>query len=183
MRIRAGFTLGLLLALSMAGCGGGDGDDGVATASRGASAKPSSSTGGAGRSEQQSALTYAQCMRANGVPKFPDPDPNGDMGVDLDKLGVDKAKFDAAHQKCKHYLPNGGEPQKPDPQALEQMRQYAKCMRENGVPKFPDPDANGGIALTPDKLGMDPLGPQMKAAEKACEKYRGGGGTTHQEGN
>jgi hypothetical protein len=70
-----------------------------------------------------------------------------------------------------------GDPvQKIDPARLALARQYSRCMRENGVPKFPDPDAYGGIALDPEKIGTDPIGAEMKAAEKACTKYRGDGG-------
>jgi hypothetical protein len=173
MRIRTGLVLCLLLTLGVAGCGGSNGDDGIATA--GTSATPTSSAGAGKGTNQDTALKYSTCMRDNGVPKFPDPDVNGGLGVDLEKLGVSKEKVDAASDKCKQYLPNGGEPQKLDPEKLELVRQHSKCMRENGVPNFPDPDDNGGISLDPTKLGMDPVGPQVKAAEKACEKYLGSG--------
>jgi hypothetical protein len=180
MRIRTGLVLCLLLALGVAGCGGSKGGNGIASA--GGSATPTSSAGAGTGNNQDTALKYSQCMRDNGVPKFPDPDANGGISLDGDKLGVSKDKVDAATEKCKQYLPNGGAPQKVDPAQLDKLRQYAKCMRENGVPKFPDPDANGGIALDPDKLGMDPVGPQIKAAEKACEKYIGAGGSNNQQG-
>jgi hypothetical protein len=42
--------------------------------------RPQQSAGGAGGGggiSQQQLLAFAQCMRANGVPKFPDPSPNG----------------------------------------------------------------------------------------------------------
>jgi hypothetical protein len=183
MRTRTGFVLCLLLALGVAGCGGGKGSNGIASA--GGSATPTSSAAAGAGNNQDTALKYSQCVRDNGVPKFPDPDTKGGLGIDGGKLGVSKETLDAAMEKCKQYLPNGGEPQKLDPAKLDLLRQYAKCMRENGVPKFPDPDANGGIALDPDKLGMDPVGPQIKAAEKACEKYLGAGGgerSTNQSG-
>jgi hypothetical protein len=174
MRIRTGLVLCLLLALGVAGCGGSKGGNGIASA--GGSATPTSSAGAGTGNNQDTALKYSQCMRDNGVPKFPDPNANGGISLDGDQLGVSKDKVDAATQKCKQYLPNGGEPQKIDPQQLDKLRQYAKCMRENGVPKFPDPDENGGIALDPAKLGMDPVGPQIKAAEKVCQKLLGAGG-------
>ena len=34
----------------------------------------------------------AQCMRDNGVPTFPDPDADGNMHLDRDKVGKVKAK-------------------------------------------------------------------------------------------
>src|SRR4051794_14977996 len=174
MRFTSGaVVIGALVVLSLGACGPTAGN-GVATAGGGA-AKPSSSVGAPSNGDDL-ALKYSACVRANGVPNFPDPDTNGGLDVDLGKLGVPKDKLDAADRKCKQYLPNGGQPQKIDPAKLAPARRYSQCMRENGVPKFPDPDANGGIALDPDKLGMDPIGATVKAAEKVCKKYLGDDG-------
>ncbi|MGI5328433.1 hypothetical protein [Actinomadura nitritigenes] len=49
---------------------------------------------------------------------------------------------------------------------------YARCMRENGVPKFSDP-GDGGNLMLPE--GVDPNSPQVKKATEACKKYMGGG--------
>jgi hypothetical protein len=175
MRFTSGAVLiGALVVLSAGACGADKTGTGVATAG-GGTAKPSAGAS-AGAAGDDAALRYSACVRANGVPNFPDPDPNGGLDLDLGKLGVRKEKLDAADQKCKQYLPNGGQPQKLDPQKLTLARQYAQCMRANGVPKFPDPDAYGGIAIDGRKLGTDPVGATMKAAEKACQKYRGDGG-------
>ena len=174
MRFTSGAVLGTLVVLGLGACGADKADTGVATAGGGA-AKPSASAS-AGPAGDDAALKYSACVRANGVPNFPDPDPNGGLDLDLGKLGVSKEKMDAADQKCKQYMPNGGQPQKIDPAKLALARQYSQCMRANGVPKFPDPDAYGGIALDGGKLGMDPIGATVKAAEKACQKYLGDGG-------
>jgi hypothetical protein len=176
MRIRAGLVLGLLLAFGMAGCGGtGDGDgDGVATA--GSSAGATSTTKPDQRSDQEAALEYAKCMREQGI-NMPDPQV-GDDGAMVLRMpapeGGDKEqakeKVEAAEQQCKRYLPNGGEPPPMDPQAMEQMRKFSQCMRENGVPKFPDPTENG-LSVDSGQLGMDPEDPRMTKAEEACAKY------------
>jgi hypothetical protein len=50
----------------------------------------------------------------------------------------------------------------PDPVA------YAKCMRDHGVPGFPDPNSNGELAVDSSSLGIDPDSPQYKAASDAC---------------
>jgi hypothetical protein len=173
MRFASGLMLCLLLILGTAGCGGGGGDTGVATA--GGTAKPTSSAAGGGGKNGDAALKYSQCMRENGVPKFPDPSENGAIDIDLATLGVSKDAVDAAAEKCKQFAPGGGTPRKPDAQKLELMRQYSKCMRDNGVANFPDPDENGGISLDYGKLGIDPTGPTMTAAEKVCAKILGGG--------
>jgi hypothetical protein len=51
---------------------------------------------------------YAECMRANGVPKFPDPGPNG-FQINGNELGMgpNDPTFDAADSKCKQYMPAG----------------------------------------------------------------------------
>ena len=48
------------------------------------------------------------------------------------------------------------------------MLDYARCMRSNGV-DMPDPEFNGG-RVTQRMKGGNP--DKMRAAEKACEKYR-----------
>ena len=46
---------------------------------------------------------------------------------------------------------------------------YSQCMRENGVPGFPDPDANGGLSVNAETLGVAPDSPQYQAADEACK--------------
>lgn len=57
----------------------------------------------------ESMREMAKCMRANGVPEFPDPDPNGggirigqDSGID-----PDDPDFKAAQEKCNDKMPEG----------------------------------------------------------------------------
>ncbi|MDQ1721457.1 MAG: hypothetical protein QOI26_1191 [Pseudonocardiales bacterium] len=184
MHIRKGLVFCLLLAVSMAGCGGSDGNDGVATAGSPWS-KATTSAGTSNLSDQDQALKFAQCMRDNGVPNFPDPKFSGDGGMSIDvPAGSDPQKVDAAMQKCKEYLPNGGQPQKADPQVAEQNRKFAKCMRDNGVPNFPDPGADGGIQINGNDPAMNPIDPKFAAAQKACAQYQpsGGAGQGNQTG-
>lgn len=164
----------LLLALALAGCAQSGPGDGVATAGGpGTSATTSASTG----PDPDGPFKYSKCVRENGVPDFPDPKTDGGGGFSLAvPEGVDKSKVDAAHEKCKHLMPNGGEPQKASPEAIEEGRRMAQCMRENGFPDFPDPDANGGIAIQGGP-GLDPKDPKFQEAEKKCAPQGGG---THQ---
>lgn len=166
MRIRTGFTLGLLLVLSVAGCGGPDGDDGVATA--GGTGSVTSSAKPDGRSDQERGLKFAQCMRELGI-DIPDPQ-DGRVEIRLPE-GVDPQKAQAAMQQCKQYLPNGGQPQKADPQVVEQQRKFAQCMRDNGVSNFPDPDENGGLKIEGGS-GLSPDDPKMQAAQQVCARYQ-----------
>lgn len=186
MRTGKGLALGLLLmTVGLAGCGAAGDDNGVATA--GGQGTTSSAAPG-GLSDQERALKFARCMRDHDIDM---PDPTGDSGGRADKIpsGVDPKKLDAAMQQCKQYQPNGGEPPTMDPEQVQQQRVFAKCMRENGVPDFPDPDSDGTIAIQPGsssgKLGLDPKDPKFQAAQKACAKYQPGApnGDTQSGGN
>jgi hypothetical protein len=48
---------------------------------------------------------------------------------------------------------------------------YAACMRENGVPSFPDPDSSGRFS------GIDKRSPAVQAAQRACRHLAPGGGS------
>lgn len=50
-----------------------------------------------------SARKQAKCMRENGYPTFPDPDPSGKIKLDVGALGAspDDPKFKAAMEKCR----------------------------------------------------------------------------------
>jgi hypothetical protein len=169
VRTGAGLALGLSLVLGLAACGGTNHDNGVATGGKpGGTSGPTS--GGTGN-EQEAMLKFAQCMRDHGI-QMDDPQPGG--GIKLPEV-VDPQKADAAMQQCKQYLPNGGQPQKPDPAQLEQLRKFAQCMRDHGIQNFPDPDANNGLQLDPGKLGLDPKDPKLVAAQNACAKYQPAG--------
>ncbi|GAA3212355.1 hypothetical protein [Actinocorallia longicatena] len=176
-----------VLALTLAACGApADNGDDVATGG-GRSPSASASASLKAGSEKDALLAYSKCMRENGVPDFPDPkiEEGGGVGLSMPK-GADPEKADAANLKCKKVLPNGGEPVKADPKVVEAQRKLAKCMRENGLPDFPDPDENGSTQIQ-GSHDLDPTSAKFKAAEKACAKYRpegddGGRLTTREEG-
>ena len=164
----------LLCLLALAGCAGPARTPGVATADGGATPSAVASSGGsAGGSKDGDALKFAQCMRANGLPWFKDPEPD-QKGIRISvPAGTDKAKVDAAMKICRQYLPNGGEPPKLDPAAIAKLREFSKCMRANGVPDFPDPKADGGIEIREGAgVDIDPESESFRNAERACEQYR-----------
>ena len=178
----------LLLTAALTGCGGSGGGAKIATAN-GSTNKASSTTAASKLSNQDLAVKFGRCMRANGIPDFKDPevDQNGGMRVELptpkDGKLVAKKVIDAAMEKCKQYLPDAGKPRQLDPKQLEQTRQFSVCMRAHGLPKFPDPDANGGIKIDGNAVGGAPGDPKFDAAQKACRKYMPGGGTDTQTRN
>jgi hypothetical protein len=176
MRVRTALLLGLLLVLGLAaGCGKGrGGDNGVASAGGTPTASAGAGTGNSTpdpAKDQENMLKYAQCMREHGV-DMPDPQFEGG-GISMSiPQGTDKAKVEAADKECRHFMPNGGQPMKADPEMQEKMRKYAQCMRENGVPEFPDPSEDGGIRIEGGPGGsLDPGGETFKQADKACQEF------------
>ncbi|GLZ75980.1 hypothetical protein Afil01_07870 [Actinorhabdospora filicis] len=163
MRSRIALALAVLAGLILTGCSPGEGDTPSAESS------PSMSI-------EDTMVAYARCMREHGI-DMPDPEPG--KGVDLSVPdGMDPQVVEAANQECKKFMPNGGEPPKLSAEQLEKNRQYAKCMREHGLPDFPDPDPEtGGISLSGRQF--DPNDPGFQAADKTC----GGPGGTHSEKN
>jgi hypothetical protein len=55
-------------------------------------------------------------------------------------------------------------------------------MRENGVPNFPDPNPDGGIAIKGDELGTGPGDPTFDKAQEICSKNMPDGGPRRIEG-
>lgn len=164
---RTALVLGVLLLTATAGCSRPVGDDGgVATADGRSSASPSASSSG-----RADALKFAQCMRDNGLKDWPDPaEEAGGLGPMPMPEGADPQAVEAATEKCREYLPNGGERPKSDPEQTERLRKFAQCMRDNGVPEYPDPEGDGGPLAIPPDSGIDPSSPDFKAAEEKCQK-------------
>jgi len=61
--------------------------------------------------------------------------------------------------------------------ARAQALKYSRCMRAHAISDFPDPNAQGGIALSPKpRGGLDPHNPRFQAANQACQHYQPGKG-------
>jgi hypothetical protein len=166
MRTKFGFVLGLLLTVGLTACGNADNGDGVATAG-GASTSSAASE----MTEQDKYLKFAQCMRDNGI-DVADPE-DGRPPKRLIPEGVTAAeeKIEAAMEKCEEFAPSPGMQAggQLDAQQQEQLRLMAQCMRDNGVPDFPDPTDKG---LTIEEgSGIDPTDPKFEEAEQKCSQY------------
>ena len=168
----------LALGLALSGCAAQGGETpAVATAGDGAPAAQESEA----PSDEDQAREFAACMRAEGI-DIPDPEPGtgpnsgGKPGpgvaIRIEGGGQNKGKVDAAMEKCRQYMPNGGKMPELTPEQLERMREMARCMRENGVPDFPDPDPNGGGQMIK-KFAEDDA--DRAALDEALEKCRGDG--------
>src|SRR5215469_4354522 len=54
-----------------------------------------------GSTYYQKAVAYAQCMRAHGVPNFPDPYTiNGGMGYNLSEVDTHSPQYQSANRTC-----------------------------------------------------------------------------------
>jgi hypothetical protein len=131
----------------------------------------SSSDETASAADQEQALEFAQCMRENGAPDFPDPDAEGRFSEG--EHDPDDPALRAAQEACRELAPGGEHQNTGDPAFVEQMREFSQCMRDNGVPDFPDPDADGQLR----GVGHEDEGdPTFRAATETCrEKLPGGG--------
>ena len=149
-------------ALSLAaGCGG--------------SPSPSHSQGQAPKGPAQQAFAYARCIRAHGVPAFPDPQVTSTPG----SVGIRQAvpasaglspAFTAAQKACRSILPapgsSGSDDQGPRKQVL---LVFAHCLRTQGITGFPDPNASGQLSIEMiNAAGVDIHTPGFLKAAKAC---------------
>jgi hypothetical protein len=159
----------LIAGLGLTACGGGSGK----ASSGSTSAAAHSGAGGGTTGNSTKAVKYAECMRKNGVPEFPDPDANGRvrlMGKKGSGLDPESPQFKTASQACKAFAPQGAVG---GGQTDPAMLKFAECMRKNGVPNFPDPQ--GGKLIMKEGSGIDPNSPQFQAAQKTCQKLLPGG--------
>ena len=141
----------------------------------GSNAPAATGSGGSGNNVAQ-AVKFAQCMRANGVSQFPDPDASGALTIDGvvngSSLDPNSATFQQAISACKDLEPPGFMGNTRSAQQQEAALKFAQCMRDNGVPDFPDPTANGPIIDTtriPSMAGKDARSdPGFNAAKNKC---------------
>jgi hypothetical protein len=192
-KLIAGLTA---LALLAAGCGGGGKTPTVAhlgssTSSGGSSAGSGGSSAGSGGSQSGSAspgsqaVAYSACVRAHGVPNFPDPkvSTNGNevkVAIAVNPSISGNPHFKSAQEACGKLLPNGGPGAGEGNQqiSLQEQSQYLKaaaCIRSHGIPNFPDPTFSGGGVHVPKTAGINPHSPQVRAAEEACQSLIPGG--------
>ncbi len=134
------------------------------------------SSGNKTTSDMDKRRAYALCMRNNGVPNFPDPNPNGEYGAGHEAISRDDPTFKAANEKCRDLLPAGDKHDVVGPEAVQNLVKFAQCMRDNGVPDFPDPGADGKFPRDAEQKAHND--PKFQAASEKCRKdlpQHGGG--------
>jgi hypothetical protein len=132
-----------MVALIGAGCGSD------APSETGAASTPKAGTASTARKK---ALKFADCMRDNGVARFPDPDASGELTIDgvanRSSLNTDTAAFKAALSACKDLEPAGFTGHKRGAEQQDAALEFAQCMRDNGVKDFPDPTPDSPLIDT-----------------------------------
>lgn len=162
--------LTLVLGLTLTGCAGADSSD---VASVDDDSSPSSTTEPDAGTTEGDGIKFAECMREHGI-DLPDPKDEGGGAVQFSlPRDTDDAAMGKAMDACRQFLPNGGEPMKLDSEQLEQAREFAECMRENGIEDFPDPSSDGGILIGGDTIEIDE---EFEAAQEACSEFLPGRG-------
>jgi hypothetical protein len=152
-------------AVALAACGGSS----------------SSSKSAAKNAVLADALKFSNCMRAHGVPNFPDPVGGGfsfpiGSGFNPFAPGVK-----AAQHACRGFMPGGGPPPEASAQDKERLVRLAACMRAHGVTGFPDPVSSppaspagysiffgqpGAFLAVPSTINVH--SPAFQSAGKAC---------------
>jgi hypothetical protein len=114
-----------------------------------AETRTASNTNASARTE---AVKFAECMRANGVREFPDPDASGTYTIDgianRSSLDTNSAAFRQASSACRDLEPPGFTGGKRSPEQQQAALEFAQCIRANGVKDFPDPAIDDPLVNT-----------------------------------
>lgn len=149
-----------VVVLIGAGCSNGSAEDGGSSSGGG--------SGGQSTADRDKAVKFAECIRKNGVPDFPDPNASGDFefGVNVSPVVWTKA-VDA----CKDLQPPGSLSAQRSPEQQAAALKFAQCIRENGVKDFPDP-ANGDPIIDTTRIPSTEGKGGMRALDAAIAKCR-----------
>jgi hypothetical protein len=180
MRCRRPLTLTsvvVVVAFSLlaAGCGGA-GSPGVASVT---SATPSAAGSSATTSRTHALLLAVQCLRRHGIPNFPDPmiAPSGPAKGQtiLDKRGfraVSSSVVNQAQLACRTALEQAGIHNGPNaganPQEIQNLLAFARCMRNHGVQNFPDPNSQGEFNFAGTGINVNQASQTLLATARTC---------------
>jgi hypothetical protein len=149
-----------MIAVIVAGCGNGAAGTGNSTAAT-----------------HEKAVKFAECMRANGVRAFPDPDATGALTIDAvangSSLDTSSAAFKRALNACKDLEPPGFTGHERNAQEQSAALKFAQCIRDSGVKDFPDPGKGEPLVDTRRIPSSGTPGGMsiLKAAMQKCRPY------------
>jgi hypothetical protein len=156
-------TIVIATALPAAACSSGS------PSSAGASGSPQSG----GSANSSSGLAYSRCVRAHGVPNFPDPGSSGQLSKEavVSALrAVSNSRAEAATGACASLNPAGQENPILTAQEQQDYLRAAACMRSRGITGFPDPTFPGGRLNLQIPSSIDTTSRQFNQAAQTCTK-------------
>jgi hypothetical protein len=159
------------LALLAAGCGGG-GSPGVASVGSSTTTTPSGTTT-TQSGTLASAFAFARCMRAHGIPGWPDPTSGGAFDKSkLRLLGISVSRVRALEEgPCNIPLPSpGSQSSTITPADRADYLRAAACMRTHGFAGFPDPTFQSNSVQTNIPSSIDQDSAAFKGAAAICTK-------------
>ena len=161
-RPRPAAALILVAIVSLAGAGCGSAAPSAASSAHVTASAPAT--------KREKAVRFAECVRAHGVPHFPDPDASGNFNFGVD---VSAAVFTAAVNACKALQPPGSlSSQRSTAQQSAALR-FAACIRTHGVPDFPDP-VNGQPLIDTNRIPSSNRPGGMTILNAAVQHCRSG---------
>jgi hypothetical protein len=158
-----GAAVGLLLLAGVAGCGASGASPTATTAQPDAAAV---------------LREFVQCARDNGMPNLPDLrlDENGQIevpaGLPEAPPSVERACraiFERLPASARGDAEGGGDTARP-PTDIQGLMRFAACMRQHGVPDWPDPKPDGTFPFIGTALEREGKSPRVLAASRACQQ-------------
>lgn len=120
----------------------------------------------------EQALAYAECLRANGVPDYPDPQRNGNAIDDNGGRLLDSPAGEKALEACRAKMPQGRADAGGSLDSAKVV-DWTNCMRGK-LPKFPDPEVSGN-SVTLKFRGTGITESAFRPAQEACASRSPGG--------
>ena len=158
----------------------------VGVLAAGCGGSPASHRGSAKPSETTLLIEFSACLRAHGLPHFPDPQseaagggfPSGSLGPYINRSATSDfalndytPQFQAAEKHCSSlaraslFILSPAQIQAQTQQEVKQGLATVACLRKHGFPDMPDPGAQGAVMI-PSSIDMN--SPQYRAAAKLC---------------
>ena len=156
---------------------------GAAACDPGGSPSRASNPSASASVSRQQLLTLGQewvrCMRDHGMTRMPDAELSPEGYLQFPSQNGYNWKADVRNhpgiiEACRsiedRYPPSAFRPREQfSAEDLRKLAEYAKCVREHGVPEFPDPNAAGEFDLTGTSLASGIPPRRMNAADEACK--------------
>jgi hypothetical protein len=127
-----------------------------------------SSSGKSIAAKRAEGVKFAECMRTNDVPDFPDPNASGEF---VYGVSVTPAVFALAVNACKALQPPGTLSANRSPAQQSAGLKFAQCVRDHGVTDFPDP-INGQPLIDTTRIPSSNVPGGMSALNAAIQKCR-----------